>query len=119
MPTLEFPTLATGETYAGILIKDGSPSHHLILLPGEANSVTHQAACEWAASIGGELPSRKEQALLFANAAEQFERTAYWSAALYESDPDDAWSHYFYYGYPRRYRRYDLLRARAVRRLPI
>lgn len=47
--------LAEGEIYAGILIKDGVPSHHVILLPGDAESVTWAAAVEWAESIGGEL----------------------------------------------------------------
>ena len=33
--TITIPTLAKGEFYAGIIIKDGKPHHHVILLPGE------------------------------------------------------------------------------------
>ena len=32
--TIKLPVLAKGEIYAGILIKDGKPAHHLVLLPG-------------------------------------------------------------------------------------
>ena len=41
--------LAAGEHYAGLIIgKDGNPSHHLVLLPGQANSVNFKDAQAWA-----------------------------------------------------------------------
>ena len=57
--------LKYGEHYAGIVIgKEGAKSYHLILVDGEVEKVTWQQALDWAKSIGAELPSRREQALL-------------------------------------------------------
>ena len=57
--------LACGEHYAGVILgKDGTPNYHLILLPGDENEITWEKAEEWATSINGELPTRREQALL-------------------------------------------------------
>ncbi|WP_068635048.1 DUF1566 domain-containing protein [Thauera butanivorans] len=116
---IALPDLAPGEIWAGIAVEDGAPAHHLILLPGDVKGVTHEAATEWAASIGGGLPTRKEQALLFANLKDQFEEAAYWSAQRRESDPDYAWYQHFGFGNQGYTRRDTQLRARAVRRLPI
>ena len=61
--------LHSGEHYAGpVLDADGNLMHHLVLraeLP--TGEITWQAAMDWADSIGGALPTRQEQALLFAN----------------------------------------------------
>ncbi|WP_083953421.1 DUF1566 domain-containing protein [Thauera butanivorans] len=113
------PALAEGEIPIAIIQITGHAPYHLILLPGDVEDVTHDAAAEWATSICGELPNRHEQALLFAHARDQFERDDYWSAERHESDPDYAWYQNFYYGGQSDSHRDDLLRARAVRRLPI
>lgn len=68
--TIELPQLAEGERYAGIAINPdtGSPSHHLILLPQQPDGrVTWDEATVWAESMGVELPTRQEAALLYAN----------------------------------------------------
>ena len=111
--------LAEGEIPIAIIQVTGHAPYQLILLPGDVEDVTHEAATEWATSIGGELPNRHEQALLFAHARDQFERDDYWSAERHESDPDYAWCQYFDYGDQDYGRRGTQLRARAVRRLPI
>jgi hypothetical protein len=116
--------LAPGEHYAGIITgKDGEPSYHLVLLPGQADDITWDKAMEWAGKQGGEyvasLPTRREQSLLFANLKEEFEERAYWSCEAYESESGCAWSQTFYSGTQNNYDRYYELRARAVRRLPI
>ena len=41
--------------------------------------VTWQAAVDWAKKQGHSLPTRAEQALLFANLKDQFEPRYYWS----------------------------------------
>lgn len=115
--SITLPDLAEGEIYAGILVKDGVPNHHLVLLPGEAESVTWDQAGEWAASIGGELPTRKEQALLFANAADCFQSRWYWSGEQYSRYY--AWFQYFSNGCQDDYDKGYEARARAVRRVPI
>ncbi|WP_075795669.1 hypothetical protein [Massilia putida] len=112
--------LQPGEHYAGIILgDDGAPSHHLILLPGDVDDVTWDQAKEFAAKAGGELPTRREQALLFANLKSQFEERYYWSGEQHASCDAFAWTQYFYYGYQNYYYKSAELRARAVRRLTI
>ena len=117
---LTAPTLADGEIHVAMIQIAGQAPYHLILLPDHPeDEMTHQTATEWAANIGGELPSRPEQALLFAHQRAQFDRDWYWSNTLHESDPDDAWYQYFGDGNQSSSYRDVELRARAVRRLPI
>lgn len=116
--------LAPGEHYAGFVIgKDGEPSYHLVLLPGQADDITWEKAMEWASKQGGDsvasLPTRREQALLYANLKEEFEERAYWSCEAHESEFDWAWCQTFGYGSQNNYDRYFELRARSVRRLAI
>ena len=116
--------LAPGEHYAGLVIgKDGEPSYHLVLLPGQADDITWEKAMEWASKQGGDsvasLPTRREQALLYANLKEEFEERAYWSCEAHESESGWAWVQHFLDGYQDRYGRDRELRARAFRRLVI
>jgi len=129
MPRITVPAadieLAEGEHYAGLILNDdGTPSHHLVLLPGDHEDTTWQAAVDWAKSIGGELPTRREQSLLFANGKQHFETDWYWSGELldrelYASDASVAWYQYFSYGTQYGNHVYGQCRARSVRRLPI
>lgn len=110
--------LRHGEHYAGLIIgKDGEPSYHVILLPGEAESVNWQAAKDWAASIDGELPTRREQSLLYANLKEEFKEAWYWSGEQHASNSSHAWYQTFEDGYQNYYNKINTFRARAVRRL--
>lgn len=108
--------LAEGETYAGLILNDdGTPSHHLVLLSGETEA-TWADAKSWATKAGGELPTRREQSLLFANAKAGFKARWYWSSEKHESG-SYAWIQGFDYGH----QSYDhvvlSICARAVRRL--
>jgi len=112
--------LKSGEKYAGLILgKDGAPDQHVILLSGQANDVTWKDAKAWAKNAGGELPTRREQSLLFANLKEEFEPRYYWSGDLYEPGSGFAWCQNFYYGSQGGYYLYGKLRARSVRRLPV
>ncbi len=112
--------LNPGEHYAGLVLDaEGEPSHHLILLPGDEENLNWEDAKKWAAKHGGELPSRNEQALLFANLKSQFQPTWYWSSQQHETESSWAWCQYFDDGTPTRYHKLGEFRARAVRRLPI
>lgn len=112
-------TLKKGEHYAGILLgKNGEPDQHIILLPGQAAGLTFQQAQEFAAKAGGELPTRREQALLFANLKEEFEASWYWSGEQ-PADTRFAWFQSFGIGVQNDYCTYDTCRARAVRRITI
>lgn len=111
------PILAAGEIHVATIQIAGQAPYHLILLPDHPkDEMTHQAATEWAASVGGDLPTRPEQALLFAHQREQFDRDWYWSNTLHESDPYCAWCQDFGNGVQDDSHRNDELRARAVRR---
>lgn len=113
--------LAHGEHYAGLILgKNGESSYHLILLPGDLDGGKWQAAIDWAKSIGGELPTRREQSLLFANLKEEFQEQWYWSSVQHASDAGSAWSQYFNYGLQTCSNKDNYYcRARAVRRLVI
>ena len=109
--------LQPGEHYAGIVLgHNDEPSYHLILLPGDVESVTHDAALKWAEEVSGELPNRRDQALLYANLKSKFAAAWYWSSVLYESDQGYAWYQVFYDGYQGSSYRSDEFRARAIRR---
>lgn len=111
--------LNVGEHYAGIILgKEGRPDHHVVLLPGEAQEVSWWAASEWARSTGGELPSRRELSLLYANLREQFERLWYWSSEPQEPRAHLVWGQNFTSGIQTMYGRPFRGRARAIRRLP-
>ena len=109
-----------GELYAGLILAKGDqPAHHLVLLPGEAESVNFAAAQKFAANAGGELPTRREQALLYANLKGEFQQRAYWSGEQHAAYADDAWYQDFDFGYQDDLNKSASLRARAVRRLII
>jgi hypothetical protein len=109
--------LKKGEQYAGLILgKNGDPDYHLILLPGEADSITFNKAKGWADKAGGELPTRREQSLLFANLKEEFKEAWYWSGEQHVSNSDYAWYQNFNGGYQVYCRKDYDRRARAVRR---
>ena len=88
--------LHPGERYAGLVLHaDGKASHHLVLLPGEGEELTWQAAKDWASQAGGELPTRQEQALLYANLKAEFKPAWYWSSQAHETNSSYAWDQYF------------------------
>ncbi|MEM5294204.1 DUF1566 domain-containing protein [Burkholderia sp. JPY481] len=109
--------LAPGERYAGlVLAEDGTADYHLILIPGEIEDAQWGRAVEWAVEQGGELPTRREQSLLFANMKSEFESAYYWSGERHETNSGWAWCQYFGSGYQYCIDRDSEFRARAVRR---
>lgn len=111
--------LRPGERYAGIVLDDdGEPSHHLIHLPGDSDRASWADQKAWAESIGGELPTRREQSLLFSNLC-GFEAAAYWSAETYAEDSNYAWFQVFHLGCQDYSHKRAELRAVAVRRVVV
>jgi hypothetical protein len=109
-----------GEIYAGLLLgKDGEPDQHIFLLQGQATDVTWSDAKKFAEKAGGALPTRREQALLYANLPEQFDKRWYWSGEQRAGNPDYAWVQLFISGSQDYNHESGQYRARAVRRLPI
>lgn len=110
--------LTAGEHYAGLILgKEGQPDHHVILLPGEAEDVPWAAARAWALDTGGDLPTRRELSLLYANLREQFQRMWYWSSEAQETRSQLVWGQNFTSGIQTMYGRPFRGRARAVRRV--
>ena len=112
--------LKPGEEYAGIILgKNGEQDYHLILLPGEIEKSSWDKATAWAKTRSGQLPTRREQSLLFANLREHFKSAWYWSCEQHAADAGFGWTQHFYNGYQSNLRKSFEGRARAVRRLPI
>ena len=117
--TIAKPPLNDGEIYIGLIGDANGEAYHLVLLPGDNDAATHKAQLEWAKSIGGDLPNRIEQAMLWAAHRDQFKKDWYWSNELHHNESAWAWPQHFGYGTQGSSHQLNELRARAVRRLPI
>jgi hypothetical protein len=115
-----------GGIYAGIARGvNGASDHHLIVAQVGPEPLAWPAAKKWAEGLdcGGSrdwsLPTRKEQALLFANVGDLFKPNWYWSGEQHASYPGYAWGQYFDNGYQSYGHEGSYGRARAVRRYKI
>jgi len=116
---ITLPELADGERYlCGVIDEDGTITH-TILLPGDADPAPWAKQMEWAKSIGGDLPNRIEQAMLWANHRDQFQKDFYWSNEIHHAESGWAWFQLFFTGRQGLSHKDYELRARAVRRLVI
>lgn len=110
-----------GGTVMGVMAgENGQPDYLLLDLGVEPEKdVTWEEAMAWAKSVGGELPTRREQAMLFANRRDgQYKARWCWSGEQPADEPSWAWGQDFGYG-SQYYGRKDYhYRARAVRRVP-
>ncbi|RFP19134.1 DUF1566 domain-containing protein [Duganella sp. BJB475] len=112
--------LKPGEIYAGLLLgENGAPDAHVIVMAGELTDVDWDKSMAWAAKIGGSLPTRREQRLLFANAKEGFQPRYYWSCEQRADYPTLAWFQLFDYGGQISFLKSYAGAARAIRRLII
>ena len=113
-------SLNEGEIYVGLIGQANGEAYRLILLPGDNNAATHQHQMDWAKSIGGDLPDRIEQAMLFKHFKSEFKKEDwYWSNETHQRDSSGVWCQSFGYGAQDTYHKRFELRARAVRRAPI
>ena len=119
MQQLQSPPLAEGEVYVGALGNKNGDIEHVILLSGDNADATWEEQMAWAKSIGGDLPNRIEQAMLWANHRDQFKKDWYWSNETHHRDPGWACYQFFSRGYQGDTVKDTKLRARAVRRLSI
>ena len=80
--------LPPGARHAGqVLNEAGQPTHQLVLLPQRPDKrLNWDDAKAWAASVGGDLPSPQEQALLFTNCRDALPMTWCWSNKEHEKD---------------------------------
>lgn len=113
------PELKDGEIHV-CAITINNVTTHTILLPGDIDCTDWQSAMDWAKSIGGELPTRVEQSVLFANFKDRFEEDWYWCGEESACNSSCAWVQNFNYGGQCSIHNDNYcFRARAVRRLII
>ena len=113
--------LRPGEHYAGLVLADnGHPLHHLVLMAARPDKrLSWQDAMDWAAEVGGALPTRREQFLLFAHCHEHVEQAWHWSCETHADDADDARYCTFSNGHQFFFHKGYEVCAVAVRRVPI
>lgn len=106
-----------GERYAGtVLNDDGTVKHHLVLLPHKPpHDLDWYDSRVWAEGVGDGLPTRQEQALLFANCKDALDARWYWSGE--ENGDSWAWNCNFSDGTQHDSRKSARGCARAVRRV--
>ena len=68
------------ERYAGVVLA-GSKAHHLVLLPETGEAMAHKDAADFAATSGGELPTKAEMLVISANLPAVLRSDQYWLAA--------------------------------------
>lgn len=120
-PKIGFAFEGQAGLYAGLMRGDDkfTADYHLVLLDGDHDVCTWADAKAWAEGLGGRLPTRREQSILFGNLKDQFQETWYWSSETHASYPEYAWYQYFDFGSQDFYRKDNELRARAVRRIDL
>lgn len=101
------------------MVITGKKMEHIYLLPGDNDAASWQEQMDWAKSIGGDLPNRVEQAMLYAHMKDQFKEAAYWSNEKHASVSVFAWYQLFTDGCQGGFSTSSELRARAVRRSQI
>ena len=113
--------LRPGDQYAGLVLKDdGTPSHHLVLMAARPDErLAWQAANDWAAAVGGTLPTGREQSLIHAHCRAHIKHAWHWSSESFEEDALRAGCCNFNYGYCGGEIKSFEFCAVAVRRIPI
>ncbi|SDR37117.1 hypothetical protein SAMN05443245_5186 [Paraburkholderia fungorum] len=119
MQQLQIPPLAEGEVYVGAIGDKNGDFYHVVLLPGDSDDATFDDQLAWAKSIGGGLPTRVEQAMLWAGFRDLFQKDWYWSNETHHRESGWAWFQNFSNGYQILNAKVGHCRARVVRRLPI
>lgn len=118
--SLTKPELKEGEVYIGAIIGANGHGHHVVLLAEHPKQeMKWQPAMDWAKSVGGDLPNRIEQAMLFDQHQSEFDKDWYWSNTTNAANADCAWYQNFDDGNQSNIGKSYALRARAVRRVLI
>jgi len=109
------PMPRAGEKYVGGIIEPDGRLRHIFLLLGDEQK-NWNAGMAWAKSIGGDLPDRIEQAMLYAFMPDEFQKVSYWSNTQRVGGAAYAWCQGFGHGGHDRSYEDSKLRVRAVRR---
>jgi hypothetical protein len=126
IPMIGQPWPGQGGINAGLVRgRDGGVDYYLIVAAEARSGVKWKDAMGWAKELEADghrdftLPYRNEQAVLFGNVPEIFEKEYYWSCAQHAEFGAYAWSQSFSNGFQSYDPKSNELRARAVRRLVI
>jgi len=114
-PSCAIPAARPGERYLGSITEPSGRMRHTFLLPDDKKKNWNDGM-EWARSVGGDLPDRIEQAMLFAYMPDEFQKEAYWSNTQHAGDSGYAWYQSFDYGNQYGHGKSCELRVRPVRR---
>ena len=93
-PSCAIPAARPGERYLGSITEPSGRMRHTFLLPDDKKKNWNDGM-EWARSVGGDLPNRIEQAMLFAYMPDEFQKEAYWSNTQHAGFSHNAWSQLF------------------------
>lgn len=115
---IEFPALAECEVHFLAVVNDDGSVTHSILLP-EEKRLAWNAARAFAEKLGGELPTRIEQAVLWARHRALFQQDWYWSSEQPAEFSSCAWIQSFLNGSQNGWPQDNKNVARAVRRVTI
>lgn len=112
--------IANGEQYAGIMINSTVDNYHLILTKVSPDELSWQDATSWVVDVNGFLPTRSEQALLYANLKDHILKEQWsWFWSSCELNGLYAWGQDFVNGYQSAYSKTEHNYAQAVRRVPV
>ena len=116
---IQLPPLAEGEVYVGAIGDQQGNLHHIIMLPVCGTEATWPEQIAWAGSLGADLPTRAEQALIWERCRDRLKKDWYWSNEAHHEAASFAWSQTFASGCQGSYCKITQLRAVAVRRLSV
>jgi hypothetical protein len=126
IPMIGQPWASEGGINGGLVRgRDGCPDYYLIVAAEDRGDIKWKDAMAWAKEIEANghrdftLPYRNEQAVLFGNVPELFEKAWYWSCEQHAEDDCYAWCQSVDNGNQDDTLKTNALRARAVRRLVI
>ena len=113
--------IRVGATYMGIVRGENGARDYQLWDLGEADKRMPWAeAMKWAEGVGGGLPTRRDQAVMFGNRGEgQYKSEWYWSCEQYAGYESYAWMQNFNHGSQNDDHKSLAYLARAVRRKPI
>ncbi len=116
---LQLPELNEGEIYVGAIGNKNGDFYYVVLLPGDNDDANWQVQMDWAKSVGGDLPTRIEQSLLWTNFRDNLQKDWYWSNETHREVSNYAFVQGFGSGRQHTHHKLDSCRALAVRRVPV
>lgn len=103
--------------FAGVITLSNGTHVAVVLLPDQASDIQWANATQWAAQVGGVLPTRPIAAMLFANLKNLLRAGWHWTSDEYSASY--AWLCDFGYGSQLSYRKSFDGSAVAVRLIPL